>query len=128
MDARRDALAHRFIAYTIPETRDWPYELQIALHKLAFVALPVLVLELPRPDACEWAARWRVRITAPAPLVDPADIEWIAAIARADPRQPRTADEPTPTPAEIDRLAELLARLGPLALALPWRDDAPAKA
>jgi hypothetical protein len=120
MDARRDALAHRFIARTLDETREWPAELQLMLQQLAFVALPELVLALDAEAACTWVRAWRARVEEQIACVDPAEVERAMARSEATPAAPD--DDPSPT--EITRLAELLARFGPLALALPWRDGA----
>lgn len=126
-DARRDALAHRFIARVLEETRDWPAELQVRLHRLAFDVLPELVLELAPADACAWAERWRAQI-AREELIDIPDEEtrWIADLAA----EHRLAhDQPAmPSAEELERLAQMFSRLGPLALALPWRGDTRAKA
>ena len=117
--ARREALAHRFIANALVETRAWPASLQVALHELAFVALPELVLELDAPSAVRWAREWRAQIEG-ALVGHDADRSWLAELALA-----RTEE---PTGAEIARLADLMSRLGPLALSLPWRGDPCAKA
>ena len=123
MDARRDALAHRFIARTADETRAWPPLLQVTLHQLAFVALPELVLALDEDAARRWARGWRERMDQQLAAVDPADAVWVATLSREWPAARRAASEAEPSPREVARLAELIARLGPVALALPWRDE-----
>jgi hypothetical protein len=123
MNAHREVLAHQFVASVLPETSAWPPEVALALYNLAFSALPDLVLELRGADARRWARGWRRRVdelrAMPAPVIAPEDAAWIAELAR------RTADAaPDTSPAsgvEIARLAGLFERLGPLALALPWR-------
>jgi hypothetical protein len=129
MDAQHDALAHRFIARTLAETTDWPPSLQVALHELAFVALPDSVLALDRDEACAWARRWRTRFEQAAATVSSADAEWVANLAEQW-RASRPADqgEPAPSSGELSRLADLMARLGPLALRLPWRNAGPGQA
>ncbi len=131
MDAHRDALAHRFIAHTVSETRGWPAHLQIGLHELAFTVLPELVLELRGEQACAWARRWRQRmeaeLAAGGAQVAPEDVDWVAELARRR-AAPAPAGEPPANPADIQRLAGLLERLGPVAMALPWRREPPARA
>jgi len=131
MNARRDALAHKFVANVLAETRGWPPRLQVGLHQLAFADLPEAVLSLDADDARAWARRWRREIEGlmAAPPVRPRDedlariaelaAEWLA--ARPSPEQPAG-------PEEIARLADLMARLGPLALGLPWRRQPPPRA
>lgn len=127
-DAHRDALAHRFISRTLAETTTWPASLQVALHELAFVAIPDDVLDLVAEDAIAWARRWRERMEDTPAQVVGEDMEWVISLAEHW-QATRTAEraEP-PTQAELDRIADLMSRLGPLALRLPWRGDRPAKA
>lgn len=125
-DARRDALAHRFIAQVVDETRRWPPRLQLALHELAMTALPELVLELRGERARTWARDWRERMEgdlAPAAGIAAEDAAWVAELAGRGAASP--ADEPDADPVG---LGELLERLGPIALALPWRRTPPARA
>jgi hypothetical protein len=131
MNAYRDALAHKFIATVLDETASWAPALQVSLHELAFDGLPELVLELDAEAAVQWVRRWRVRmeqlVAEPVPQIADEDAAWIAELAlewQAG-RAPAAAEA---TPAQIARLAELFTRLGPLALALPWRGDPHAKA
>ena len=131
MDARRDALAHKFIATVLDETQSWPAELQVNLHQLAFDGLPELVLELDGDAAIKWVRSWRLRVETamaePVPQFGAEDAAWIAELAQEwQAAQQRTAE--AATPAQIARLAELFSRFGPLALALPWRGDPQAKA
>jgi hypothetical protein len=126
-DANHDALAHRFISRTLPETSSWPPTLQVALHELAFVAIPDEVLGLDSDEAIAWARRWRERIETSGSVVAE-DMEWVVALA-----EQWQAARPSPsagiaTQGELDRVADLMSRLGPLALRLPWRSDRPAKA
>ena len=122
MDARREGLVLRFLANTGEQTRAWPASLQSTLHDLALLVLPEIVLGLDREAACAWVRGWRERTEAPAPLVDPADAAWVAALAQQwlD-AQPPEHGAPPPSAAELARLTRLVARLGPLALRLPWR-------
>ncbi|HEY1554249.1 MAG TPA: hypothetical protein VGF94_05410 [Kofleriaceae bacterium] len=123
-DPQREALAHRFIARTRGETRAWPARLQIALHELVFVALPEVILALDEPAARAWAQAWRARMEQPAPEIDPADAEWVATLAREWLAMQRPDQRGyMPTAAELARLTDLFARLGPIALQLPWRDE-----
>lgn len=128
MNARSDALAHRFVAFTLDETRAWPVELQVSLHELAFSSLPELVLELDAPSACRFARSWRERVEAelasPAAPFTEDDLAWLRGLAEGWTAPPA---EPTASGPEVSRLAELLRRFGPLALALPWRTVDPAK-
>ncbi|HEX5062105.1 MAG TPA: hypothetical protein VFV99_22200 [Kofleriaceae bacterium] len=128
MNARRDALAHRFVAFTHDETQAWPADLQVSWHELAFSTLPELILELDAPAACRFARSWRERVEAqlatPAPAFDDAELAWLNDIARG-----YGAAEPVAgTSHDVTRLADLLRRFGPLALSLPWRHTPPAKA
>lgn len=127
-NARSDALAHRFVAFTLDETKDWPVELQHSFHQLAFSSLPELVLELDEPSACRFARGWRVRIetelASPATPFTDEDVTWLRGLAEGWTAPPA---EPAASGPEISRLAELLRRFGPLALAIPWRDVVPAK-
>ncbi|MDB4961752.1 MAG: hypothetical protein JWP01_1751 [Myxococcales bacterium] len=128
MNARRDALAHRFIAFTLEETSAWPAEITTSLHELAFSTLPELVLDLDAPSACRFVRAWRERLDlelgSPTELTAE-DRAWLAELARG---WTPAAAEPVASGPEVSRLAELLRRFGPLALALPWRDDVTAKA
>jgi hypothetical protein len=129
MDAERDARAHQFIARTLSETVGWPPSLQVALHELAFVALPLAVLALEPEAAIAWARRWKVRIEEESAVLTGEDAEWVTALAQqwrashddAPPAQPTTSGE-------LSRLSDLVSRLGPLAFRLPWRSEPPAKA
>ena len=128
MDARSDALAHRFVAFTLDETKDWPVDLQLSFHQLAFSSLPELVLDFDAPSACRFAREWRERVEAElanpaAPFTDD-DLAWLRGLAEG--WTPPVA-EPAASGPEVSRLAELLRRFGPLALAIPWRDVVPAK-
>jgi hypothetical protein len=130
MNAHRDALAHRFIAFTLDETRSWPLALQVNWHELAFTFLPELILELDQPAACRFARAWRERVETELakPLVAPfsdAEHVWLADLARGHVAAEVLAGG---TGSDVMRLAELLRRVGPLALALPWRASPPAKA
>jgi hypothetical protein len=123
-DPHREALAHRFIARVGAETRAWPARLQIALHELVFVALPEIVLALDETAARAWARAWRERMEQPAPEIDPADVEWVTTLAREWLAVHRPDQRGyMPTAAELARLTDLFARLGPIALQLPWRDE-----
>lgn len=124
---RRDALAHRFIANVLPETRTWPPDLQVALHQLAFAGLPELILELRADRARAWAQDWRASmeelVRAPAQLSD----EYVAFVSelvrqRAAPAAVENAIQ------DPERLAAAFERLGPLALVLSWRRESPAQA
>lgn len=129
MHARRDALAHRFISRTLPETAAWPPSLQIALHELAFVAIPESVLDLEANAAMAWARRWRSEIEA-ASMIDSTTPEWLSALASEWlAARPAAGDADTPaSDAELARLTDLVSRLGPLALQLPWRNEPRGKA
>ncbi len=125
--AYRDALAHRFIARVLDETRAWSAELQVRLHRLAFDVLPEIVLELSEDDARAWAQRWRAQIERELAIEIPEDqTRWIAEMAAEYERTHRPP--PLPSAEELERLARMFSRLGPLALALPWRGDTRAKA
>lgn len=64
-DARRDGLAHRFVANVLPETTTWPPLVQLALYQLAFSTLPQIILELDADGARNGRATgvdaWRTR-------------------------------------------------------------------
>jgi hypothetical protein len=66
MDPRREALTYRFIAATAAETRTWPPDRAIELHRLVKDALPDHVLELQGERALAWARTWRERGTEAA--------------------------------------------------------------
>lgn len=131
MNARRDALAHKFIAAVLDETQHWPPQLQVNLHALAFAGLPELVLELDSDAAVRWVRGWRQRMETamaePVPEIGAEDAAWIAGLAEEWQAAQQRLDLDA-TPAQIARLAELFTRFGPLALALPWRGDPVAKA
>jgi hypothetical protein len=97
------------------------------LHQLAF-ELPEGVLDMTARDAVVWARSWRTRVEetlAQVAAADPTDDSWIAELAAGHVAEPDLGE---PTASEIDRLALMFARLGPLALSLPWRNGPPAKA
>lgn len=129
MNAQRDAFAHRFIAFTLDDTRAWPPALRVAFHELALSTLPELILELDAPSACRFALAWKERIESE--LRDPhapftaEDLAWLHQIA-AEHSAPSTEAPASAT--EIARLAELLRRFGPMALSLSWRDSEIARA
>ena len=126
-NAQRDALAHRFIARVLDETRAWPAELQVRLHRLAFEVLPEVVLELSEDDARGWAQRWRAQIERELAIEIPDEqTRWIAEQAAEYERT--YGPPPLPSAEELERLARMFSRLGPLALTLPWRGDPRAKA
>jgi hypothetical protein len=125
--AERDALAHRFIARVLDETRSWPAELQVRLHRIALDVLPEIVLELSEDDARAWAQRWRAQIEREQAIEIPDEqTRWIAESAAEYERT--YGPPPLPSAEELERLARLYVRLGPLALSLPWRGDPRAKA
>ncbi|HTM20814.1 MAG TPA: hypothetical protein VL172_09910 [Kofleriaceae bacterium] len=131
----RDALVHAFIAATLDETRAWPAPLQVALHEAAFTDLAAEVLSLRGPAARRWLRAWRARAESPpeTPLVyevPPEVIAWIAELAAAHraAQAPAAEIEPPASADDLARLAALMERLGPLALALPWRREPPAQA
>jgi hypothetical protein len=130
MHPHREALAYRFIAATLAETRSWPADLQIGLHELAFRLLPELVLELKAERAQAWVRDWRARMEAArSPEISAEDSAWVADLARAWSLEPAPAAvDAQDAGGEIPRLAELIERLGPVALALPWRREPPARA
>ena len=124
MNAHHDAMAHRFIAYALDETRAWPSELQVSFHELAFTVLPDIILELDAPSACRFARDWKLRHEAMlgeprSPAHTPEDVAWLSMLAAGHDTSPAELDG---SPAEVTRLAALMRRFGPLALALPWRD------
>jgi hypothetical protein len=132
----RDALAHAFIAATLEDIRGWPAALQVELHQAVFTDDVALnVLRLRGAPARRWLHAWRTRVETPppAPIMPyeiPAEaLAWIAELAaahRAAPAPP--VPEGPASPGDLNRLAGLMERLGPLALALPWRREPPARA
>lgn len=128
MNATQDALAHRFLAATRAEVATWPPELQVALHEYVFL-LPELVLAQEPDAAIRWVKRWRDEmdsLPAPAPATTAAVEPWIEELAR-DFRPLAEMDVVPPSAEQLERLAELFARFGPLALSIPWRFE-PVKA
>lgn len=124
MNAQRDAMAHRFVAHAMDETRTWSPELQVDFHELAFSVLPDILLELDAPSVCRFARDWKVRhersLADPeAPSFTAEEHAWLAMLAAGHEGARVELDS---SAAEISRLAALMRRFGPLALALPWRD------
>lgn len=124
MNAHRDALAHRFVAATLGETKAWSNDLQVAFHQLAFATLPLAILELDERSARRFARRWRTEVEAEPVPVPPTDDAWIVELASGW----DAARDAGASGDQIAKLAELIRRFGPLALTMPWRAGPPAKA